>query len=132
MTRDGAPSSGGPALAKMDKRQTHISDSLAVAIHQSAGDDAAKLRPLLAVSRHGRSQQDGVLHYPRAVCKQDGVKHDVCTVGSNEHFGVYTRCQPGIQASGVSRVGLSRAVANGPVGPAMAGPIIEPAIFFLN
>ena len=24
----------------------------------------------------------------------------------------------------------SRAVANGPVGPAMAGPIIEPVIFF--
>ena len=27
--------------------------------------------------------------------------------------------------------GSSRAVANGPVGPAMAGPIIEPANFFL-
>ena len=26
---------------------------------------------------------------------------------------------------------LYRAVANGPVGPAMAGPIIEPVIFFL-
>ena len=25
---------------------------------------------------------------------------------------------------------LNRAVANGPVGPAMAGPIIEPVIFF--
>ena len=25
---------------------------------------------------------------------------------------------------------MFRAVANGPVGPAMAGPIIEPAIFF--
>ena len=25
---------------------------------------------------------------------------------------------------------VPRAVANGPVGPAMAGPIIEPAIFF--
>ena len=26
---------------------------------------------------------------------------------------------------------VCRAVANGPVGPAMAGPIIEPVIFFL-
>ena len=28
--------------------------------------------------------------------------------------------------------GYYRAVANGPVGPAMAGPIIEPAIFFFS
>ena len=26
---------------------------------------------------------------------------------------------------------MDRAVANGPVGPAMAGPIIEPVIFFI-
>ena len=30
----------------------------------------------------------------------------------------------------VLQIGPTRAVANGPVGPAMAGPIIDPAIFF--
>ena len=35
-----------------------------------------------------------------------------------------------IRGHALNRMSLRRAVANGPVGPAMAGPIIEPVTFF--